>query len=95
MKNKDFEVLEIQKEVNYFSVLIKDKKEDFEFWIDCNIENDGGEYITWDFNKYIFINECKQDEREKSYRENNKNCERLANFIDIIQYNIIDKVKED
>ena len=73
---------------NYFSLLIEDKDEDITFWIDCSLVDGFGRYdvdgdfLDWDFNKYIFWNEDEQDQKEKEYQESPLKVEKLGYFID-------------
>ena len=85
--------LENHKQENYFSLRIKDTKENIDFWIDCSLEKDDDyTYIDWEYNAYIFYTD--NDMRLKDYQddwENNGN--ELQDFIDDKTEEIINKLK--
>ena len=90
-----FTILKLEKheKENYFSLCIKDDKEDISFWIDCSLEKDDDcTYIDWEYNAYIFYTD--NDMRLKDYQddwENNGN--ELQDFIDDKTEEIINKLK--
>lgn len=90
-----FTILKLEKheKENYFSLRIKDTKENIDFWIDCSLEKDDDyTYIDWEYNAYIFYTD--NDMRLKDYQddwENNGN--ELQDFIDDKTEEIINKLK--
>ena len=84
---------------NYFSLKIEDKNEDITFWIDCSLvdeygkHDDNGDYIDWEFNKYIFDNYSEQDQKEKEYQEDGEKVEQLIYFIEEQEQDLIDWYK--
>ena len=94
MYNEKYEVLKIEKQENYFNLLIKDKKQNFKIWLDCSIENDGEDYVNWQFNQYIFFNDDENDQKAKKYQEDYNNIDNIGYFIQDIETELIKKVKE-
>lgn len=91
-----FDLLKIEKHDNYFSILLKDKKENISFWLDCSIEEDDDEqYINWEFNQYIFFKYDENDKKAEEYQENADNIDNITYYIDSITNDIIAKIKED
>lgn len=95
--------MEILKKVinnGYFSILIEDKNEDIKLWIDCSLmdgygnEDKNGDFINWDFNKYIFWDEDEQDQKEKEYQENAEKVEDLIYFIDCKEQDLVNWYKK-
>lgn len=91
--DEDFEILKIKKEKNYFSILLKDKKENFDFWLDCTIIDDGEKYINWNFNQYIFFDNDENDQRAKQYQENYRKCENISCFLLDFEIELIETVE--
>lgn len=88
--------LENHKQENYFSLCIKDDKEDICFWIDCSLKKDD-DYtcIDWEYNAYIFYTDNDNDMRLKDYQDNwENNGDELQDFIDNKTEEIINKLKE-
>ena len=66
--------LENHKQENYFSLCIKDDKENIDFWIDCSLKKDDDyTYIDWEYNAYIFYTDNDSDMRLKDYQDNWEN----------------------
>lgn len=87
--------LENHKQENYFSLRIKDTKENIDFWIDCSLEKDDDyTYIDWEYNAYIFYTDNDDDMRLKDYQDNwENNGDELQNFIDDKTEEIINKLE--
>ena len=87
--------LENHKQENYFSLRIKDTKENIDFWIDCSLaKDDDYTYINWEYNTYIFYTDNDDDMRLKDYQDNwENNGDELQNFIDDKTEEIINKLK--
>ena len=92
-----FTILKLEKheKENYFSLCIKDDKEDIAFWIDCSLEKeDDYTYINWEYNAYIFYTDNDNDMRLKDYQDNwENNGDELQNFIENKTEEIINKLK--
>lgn len=92
-----FTILKLEKheKENYFSLCIKDTKENIDFWIDCSLEKDGDyTYIDWEYNAYIFYTDNANDMRLKDYQDNwENNGDVLQDFIDDKTEEIINKLK--
>ena len=90
---------EIHKKENYFSILIEDIKNDIKFWIDCSLidgygkHDENGDFIDWDFNKYIFWDEDEQDQKEKEYQEDGEKVEQLIYFIEEQEQDLVNWYK--
>lgn len=87
--------LENHKQENYFSLCIKDDKENIDFWIDCSLKKDDDyTYIDWEYNAYIFYTDNDNDMRLKDYQDNwENNGDELQDFIDDKTEEIINKLK--
>lgn len=87
--------LENHKQENYFSLCIKDTKENIDFWIDCSLKKDDDyTYIDWEYNAYIFYTDNANDMRLKDYQDNwENNGDVLQDFIDDKTEEIINKLK--
>lgn len=87
--------LENHKQEKYFSLRIKDNKENISFWIDCSLEKDKDyTYINWEYNAYIFSIYDDYDMRLKAYQDNwEHNGDELQYFIDDKTEEIINKLK--
>ena len=86
-----FTIINKHKEKEYFSIKLHDKKDNFDFWIDCSIVDGYGNrenyktddlYIDWEFNQYIFYLYDENDIKAKTYQENGENIDDLQYFID-------------
>lgn len=92
-----FTILKLEKheKENYFSLRIKDTKENIDFWIDCSLEKDGDyTYIDWEYNAYIFFNYDENDMRLKDYQDDwENNGDYLQDFIDNKTEEIMKKLK--
>lgn len=95
--------MEILKKVihkeDYFSILIEDKENNLQFWLDCSLmdgygkHDDNGDFIDWEFNKYIFDNYSEQDQKEKEYQEDGEKVEQLIYFIEEQEQDIVNWYK--
>lgn len=87
--------LENHKQENYFSLCIKDDKENIDFWIDCSLKKDDDyTYIDWEYNAYIFYTDNDNDMRLKDYQDNwENNGDELQDFIDNKTEEIINKLE--
>lgn len=90
--------MEIHKE-DYFSILLEDKENNLKFWIDCSLTDENGnndsngEFIDWEFNKYIFYDYDEQDQKEKEYQENTEKVEQLIYFIEEQEQDLVQEYK--
>lgn len=98
----NFKILKIQKEKEYFSILLHDEKEKHNFWIDCSLMDGYGNkkdyktndlYIDWEFNQYIFWLENEKDIFSKQYQEKTENIENIQNFLDENNDLILNQIK--
>lgn len=98
----NFKILKIQKEKEYFSILLHDEKEKHNFWIDCSLIDGYGNkkdyktsdlYIDWEFNQYIFWLENEKDIFSKQYQEKAENIENIQNFLDENNDFILNQIK--
>lgn len=87
--------LENNKQENYFSLCIKDTKENISFWIDCSLKKENDyTYINWEYNAYIFYTDNDNDMRLKDYQDDwENNGDELQDFIDNKTEEIINKLK--
>lgn len=86
-----FKIIKKEKEKEYFSIKLHDKKENFTFWVDCSLIDGYGNrenyktddlYIDWEFNQYIFYLYDENDLKAKAYQENTDNIDEIQYFID-------------
>lgn len=103
MKTEDIKILKINREKEYFSLQLKDEKENVIFWIDCSLIDGYGNrknykteelYIDWTFNQYIFTIGNSKDDEAKAYQENDENLERIQELLDCFNDEIIKLYKE-
>lgn len=101
--NNNLELIKINYNDNYFSILIHDKKENIKSWIDCSLIDGYGNsenfktdelYLDWDFNQNIFHLYDENDLKIKKYQENITNIENIGNFIDEIERDLVKKFLE-
>lgn len=89
---KRFKILKVEKMGdNWVAVNIKDLKNNFTFWLDCDVMDGYGNkdnyktedlYISWEFNQYIFHLDNIKDLEAKEWQENPDNTDDLQDFID-------------
>lgn len=93
-----FKIINKNKEKEYFSIKLHDKKENFDFWIDCSIIDGYGNrenyktsdlYIDWEFNQYIFSLYDENDIKAKEWQENGDNIDDLQYFLDNINGDLL------
>lgn len=93
-----FKIINKNKEKEYFSIKLHDKKENFDFWIDCSIIDGYGNrenyktsdlYIDWEFNQYIFSLYDENDIKAKEWQENGDNIDDLQYFLDNINSDLL------
>lgn len=83
------EILKKEYRKNDFSILLQD--DSIKIWLDCCLMDGYGNksnyktddlYIDWEFNQYIFMTDNENDLKIKEYQENVDNIEKITEFID-------------